>query len=84
MDSYHNDGPVKRRSNLVASLKPAHSGHVYIQKNELRALSDYHFDGFLPTLGFYDLVSITRKRRSENAPDLRLIIYDKNRGVLHC
>src|ERR1700693_5266818 len=83
MDSYHNDGPVKRHSNLVASLKPVHSRHVHIQKNKLRALCDYHFDGLLPTLRLYDLVAITRKSCPENAPDLRLIIYDKNRGVVH-
>src|ERR1700730_234935 len=82
-DSYHNDGPVKRHSDLVASLKPAHPGHVHIQKNKLRALCYYHFDGLLPTLRFYDLVAITGKSRPEDSSDLRLIIYDKNGGRMH-
>src|ERR1700676_2479594 len=83
-DRYHNDGPVKRHSNLVAGLKPAHTGHVHIQKNKLRTLCDHHFNRFLPALRFYDLVPITRKSRPQNASDLRLIIDDKNCGSVHC
>src|ERR1700688_1489368 len=82
-DRHHNDGPVKRQSNLVASLKPTHARHVHIQENKLGAFCDDHFDRLLPTLRFYDLVAITGKSRPEDASDLRLIIYDKNGGDMH-
>src|SRR5580704_3554873 len=82
-DRHHNDGPVKRHSNLVAGLKSAHTGHVHIQENKLRAFGDDHFDRLLPTPRFYDLVPISGESRPEDASDLRLIIDDKNAGDVH-
>src|ERR1700751_5242914 len=35
-DSDHDDGTGEGQSNLTACFKPAHSGHVHIQQNQIR------------------------------------------------
>ena len=73
-DGDHDDGAAEGQSNLAAGLKPAHAGHIDIQKNQIRVLADNHFDGFLPVLRQYDVVAVTRKRGLQDPTDLRLIV----------
>src|SRR6516165_1474679 len=56
-DRRHNNGSVKGQSDLSKFIKPVHSGHVYIQKNQVRAFSDQLVDRPLRR-------SLPRSRRS--------------------
>src|SRR5258708_35962347 len=57
-DRHHDNGPFKRQSNLAASLKPTHVRHVYVQKKQIGAVADNHFDGLLAVLRLYDVIAV--------------------------
>jgi hypothetical protein len=82
-DGDHDDRPAEGRSNLAACLKPVHAGHVHIQQNQIRALADNHFDGFLPVLRQYDVIAVTRKHGSQNAANLWLVVRHEDGCVGH-
>src|SRR5260370_34124371 len=77
-DRHHDNRPFKRQSNLAASLKPTHVRHVYIQKNQIGAVPDNHFDGLLAVLRLYDVIAVAGERRAQEATDLRLVVNHPN------
>src|SRR6267143_2243484 len=82
-DCHHDNGPFKGQSNLAASLKPTHTRHVHIQKNQIGTLPDDPLDGLLAVLCLYDVVAITGKSCSQHASDLRLVVDHENGCVVH-
>jgi hypothetical protein len=82
-DSEHDDRSAKRRSKLAARLKPVHVGHIHIQQNQIQVLANHHFDSFLPVLRQRDLIAVTRKRGSQDAANLLLVIHNEDGCVAH-
>ncbi len=82
-DCHHDNGSFKGQSNLAASLKPAHVRHVYIQKNQIGALADNHFDGLLAVLRLYDVIAVAGERRRQDPTDLRLVVNYENGCIVH-
>ena len=82
-DGDHDDRTSEGQSNLAACLQPAHAGHVHIQQNQSGVLAHNHFDGFLSVLRQYDVIAVTRKRGSQDATNLRLVVHHEDRCVGH-
>ena len=77
-DRHHDDGSFIRQANLAAGLQTTHTRHVYIQKDQIRALPDNHVDGLRPVFRLRDVVAVTGKRRSQDAKDLRFVVDHEN------
>ena len=73
-DGHHDDRPGEGQPNLAACFKPAHTGHVHIQQNQIRMLADNRFDGILPVLRQYNVKAVTRKYGLQDPTDLWLVV----------
>jgi len=59
------------------------SGIFTSRRNEIRALSNSHFNSFLAVFRLDYVVALPGERRAQDSADLRLVVDDENGCIVH-
>src|SRR5579885_503549 len=76
----HDDRRLGRTADFAARLDSSDPGHVHIEQNEVGLILANDVDGLLAGLRVHDDIPVSGKSRAQDAPDLRLVVNDENRG----